>query len=63
MWKFLALVFTFLSLAVGYNLGYLTLTQVYWIGGAVVGLWLLGVVLALGLVGVAMWLTHKDGKL
>lgn len=63
MWKFLALVITALSLAVGYNLGYLTLTQVYWIGGAIVGLWLLGVVLALGLVGVAMWLAHKDGKL
>ena len=63
MWKFLVLVFTFISLAVGYNLGYLTLAQVYWIGCAVVGIWLLGLVLALGLVGVAMWLAHKDGKL
>lgn len=63
MWKFIALVFTALSLAVGYNLGYLTLTQVYWIGGAVVGLWLIGVLIALGIVGVAAWLAYKDGKL
>lgn len=63
MWKFIALVFAALSLAVSYNLGYLTTTQLFWIVGAVVGLWFIGVLIALGIVGVAAWLAHKDGKL